>query len=406
MNLNTKNANDLISKNNAVSKSAAANIINESDVETFDVLNKNSEQIFDYIKEKIIKNLSLAVNKDNVFNLFNFTKVYSEDFKSVILNPLINFSNDEIVKRFFDILKNGQDEQKTYALEFFAEIKNTESVAFAEKYLKSEFEPLKFASIRLLSKYCEKEEYNRSIEILKNGEDEIEKLEAVEFLSCYGDKEAFDVVFEYFIKSGLSDIAALNLLYLKSFDELISEDREDEILKLLFSLLRGYPENVNFYELDYFLNENLLNYLIKSDKSFAYLICFYMKNKLEDALNDEAYAIDLSGAEKTEAEFLSDRLSAVLSGINVTETVENSLLSKDKYENLLALEFVGSLDNEPSVDKIIKLCENSNDDEITANSLNCLNRLRALDLDFIKKISEKISNPLLRAEIEKRYLNP
>ena len=65
MDLGTKNANDLISKNFEAAKSAAKAVVDTADVETFEKLTQKSEFIFDFIKEKIIKNLCCAVTKEN-----------------------------------------------------------------------------------------------------------------------------------------------------------------------------------------------------------------------------------------------------------------------------------------------------------------------------------------------------
>ena len=75
MNLGNKTLNDLISKDNSAAKEAAIKLLAEKDVESFKILNLKSEFLFDFIKEKILKNLIGAVNSKNCLNLFEFLKV-------------------------------------------------------------------------------------------------------------------------------------------------------------------------------------------------------------------------------------------------------------------------------------------------------------------------------------------
>ena len=57
MDLGTKNLNDLISKDDNASNTAAKRILDNCDVESFEKLCEKSEFLFDYIKEKYLKTL-------------------------------------------------------------------------------------------------------------------------------------------------------------------------------------------------------------------------------------------------------------------------------------------------------------------------------------------------------------
>ncbi len=85
MDLGTKNLNDLISKDDNASNTAAKRILDNCDVESFEKLCEKSEFLFDYIKEKILKNLVCAADKDNFLNTFKFIKIYNIDFEDFII---------------------------------------------------------------------------------------------------------------------------------------------------------------------------------------------------------------------------------------------------------------------------------------------------------------------------------
>ena len=175
MDLGTKNANNLINKDFNVQKSAAAVIINEPDVFSFKILAEKSEFIFDFIKDKVRLNLLNAVNEGNVLNLFGFMKYYSSDFEDVIVKSFIKFNNDDIKTRMLNILKDGTVEEKTYAVKYFAQIKDSIDKKVIGEFIISDFYPLKSASIELLSKYGDREEFDKRINILKTNTDEFEK---------------------------------------------------------------------------------------------------------------------------------------------------------------------------------------------------------------------------------------
>ena len=97
MNLGTKNLNNLTDKDFKLQNEAAESIINNRDIKSFEILVQKEDYIFDFIKEKIKRNLIRAVNKDNVLNLFCFLKIYSSEFEEFIINSFVNFPVEFIV---------------------------------------------------------------------------------------------------------------------------------------------------------------------------------------------------------------------------------------------------------------------------------------------------------------------
>ena len=343
MDLGYKLANNLTDKNYDVANKAGIDIIETSDIKAFQVLEEKSEFIFDFIKEKILKILIKSVNQNNLMNLFNFTKIYSNDFKDFILQPLINFSNDEIEKKFIDLLKNGTSEQKTYGIEFFTKIKNNLSVEFAKSNLSTDFEPLKIASIKLLKEYGEINEFNSAIKKLNSSDDDFEKFEAVEFLTTWGDKKAYDDIYKFYINSNFNEFIASNLILLKDFNHLIEEEKEEDILNIYSSLLLNLPENTSLEEIVYYLNENLLDYLIELDNNYATLLNFYLLYKLDLILDNEAYSIDLTKEEKISGNKIRESLKMVLECFDLKETIEEFINSNNQNQILITNELKENL---------------------------------------------------------------
>ncbi len=316
MDFGNKNVNNLISKDYKVSIEAAGLIINSKDIEAYRVLCEKSEFIFDFIKDKILKNLTAQVNETNVLNLFEFTKIYSPDFKDFILSSFVKFNSDKIEEKMSELLNNGSDSEKAHAVEFFTLIKKPLEINKIRKLKDIEFNPLKEASVKYLKKFNEREDYNLALKTLSYGSDNYEKLKSVEFLALYGDKEAFAPVFDYFIQSGFSYMVSSALILIKPFEELIENGLEYETFMIFSSFLMNFPEDITFNEVSQYLNSGVLNGLIETEDNFGALILVYLKYKIDLILSDGAYSIDLDKKEKAEAQNLKENLDVLISAFD------------------------------------------------------------------------------------------
>lgn len=401
MDLGNKTLNKLISKDFKASEEAADLIINKPDIEAFKILVSKAEFLFDFIKSKISKKLASKVNENNVLNLFSFLKYYSEDFSDFITNSFIKFETEKLREKIFKLLFDGSPEEKTYALEFFKISKDERIVPLAVEFSASDFNPLKNASIGLLFEYGEKEEFNKKIKILNSSSDDFEKAEAVEFLAIYGDKAAFDSVYDYFLQNE-NEITASNLLLIKNFSELIKENREKEILEIYSVILQNFPDIVSFQEINYYLEEGLFEYLAESTENFAALLSFYLNNKINLVLNDDAYSIDLTKEDRKEAEKLKTKTDTFNQIFEKREILAESLRSGNKNENIIALEIMIE-DEIYETDLIKELCLKTNCSEVMISCLNALKVLKEIDSPFLEKVKNKAENETVAAEIESYY---
>ena len=400
MNLGNKTLNDLISKDNSAAKEAAIKLLAEKDVESFKILNSKSEFLFDFIKEKILKNLIGAVNSKNCLNLFEFLKVYSPDFKGFILHPLVQFKTPEIEDKMLNFLCSGSDEEKTYATEFFTILADKTKYEKIKANLNADFEPLKIASINYLSNLGFRFEFEESLKILEdNSKDNFEKLTQVEFLAYFGDKKAFEPIYNYFINEDNSYTIANFLLDLKPFSTLIEENREDEILNILSSIILNFPDSISFEEINYYINEGLFEFLLESENNLSALILFYLKNKTELILEDENYSIDLTKENKKEANIINSKLNNAIQIFDKKETLALGLNSINYFENILSLEIIKE-ENIEIIEPIYNLLEKTTNNEIIMDILYCLQNQNKLNETLINKILLKTENEILKAQIK------
>lgn len=400
MNLGNKTLNDLISKDNSAAKEAAIKLLAEKDVESFKILNSKSEFLFDFIKEKILKNLIGAVNSKNCLNLFEFLKVYSPDFKGFILHPLVQFKTPEIEDKMLNFLRSGSDEEKTYATEFFTILADKTKYEKIKANLNADFEPLKIASINYLSNLGFRLEFEESLKILEdNSKDNFEKLTQVEFLAYFGDKKAFEPIYNYFINEDNSYTIANFLLDLKPFLTLIEENKEDEILNILSSIILNFPDSISFEEINYYINEGLFEFLLESENNLSALILFYLKNKTELILEDENYSIDLTKENKKEANIINSKLNNAIQIFDKKETLTLGLNSINYFENILSLEIIKE-ENIEIIEPIYNLLEKTINNEIIMDILYCLQNQNKLNETLINKILLKTENEILKAQIK------
>lgn len=400
MNLGNKTLNDLISKDNSAAKEAAIKLLAEKDVESFKILNSKSEFLFDFIKEKILKNLIGAVNSKNCLNLFEFLKVYSPDFKGFILHPLVQFKTPEIEDKMLNFLCSGSDKEKTYATEFFTILADKTKYEKIKANMNADFEPLKIASINYLSNLGFRLEFEESLKILEDkSKDNFEKLTQVEFLAYFGDKKAFEPIYNYFINEDNSYTIANFLLDLKPFSTLIEENKEDEILNILSSIILNFPDSISFEEINYYINEGLFEFLLESENNLSALILFYLKNKTELILEDENYSIDLTKENKKEANIINSKLNNAIQIFDKKETLTLGLNSINYFENILSLEIIKE-ENIEIIEPIYNLLEKTTNNEIIMDILYCLQNQNKLNETLINKILLKTENEILKAQIK------
>ena len=417
MDLGTKNANDLISKNFEAAKSAAKAVVDTADVETFEKLTQKSEFIFDFIKEKIIKNLCCAVTKENLSNILKFTKIYSSDFEDFIVNSWVKFANEDLTDEILTLFEQGTEEQKAYAAAYFYHINDPLAVEFLEKYAFSDFDPLAQNCAAALCSFKDKKLYNEAISVLQNAvsnsEEDFENYKYVNFLVSYGDKSAFDVLFEYFKNTSVKGFAASSILYLTNLFELADTGKLKEALCIFDNILSAYPEEISLETVFDFEILRFIKYLCKTVKdgvpqgisdiapSYIKRIILKAKYKFNLISREDIYTFDLPKDVKKEITAISEYINAL--DIPLFDGLEEELCTKDRERILETFDIILNFGKTEFSPKIAEIMANTEFEDVISEGVKILKTFGKLELIGKEEILNKIKNQNLKALTESYF---
>lgn len=423
MDLGCKNANGLISKNPETAKAAARAIVENTDIEAFCKLVEKSEFIFDFIKEKINISLCHAVNRENLQNIFKFTKIYSFDFESFIVNSWVKFANEDLTDEILTLFENGDDAQKAYAAAYFYRINDSLALEFLEKYAFSDFDPLSQNCALALSKFEDKTFYNKAILALQGNEagidtkfaDDFENFKYVSFLVSYGDKTAFETLFQYLKRTCTKGFTASNILYLTGFVELVQTGKIKEALYIFDNILSAYPEEIS---LETVLDFNILEFvkclykILNTDTKYSkdinssYIKRIILKAKYKFNLisKEDIYTFDLSRDVKKEIINISEYINAL--DIPLFDGLEEEFQTSDindKEKILEALDVVLNFGKTEFSDKIASTILNTEFEDVVSEGVKILKTFGKLNLIQKDEILNKIKNKHLKAITESYF---
>lgn len=289
----------LTGKNPTEYELVAKSMIDNSDVELFRKLVKQDDFLFDFIKENVVKRLQNACNKNNYLNLLSFLDIYSSTYDTMIARVLHSFSGDELLPQMKELFLNGSNSQKAYAVKYFSFVTTerlVEILPLIRQTAESDFEPLQFNSIEILSKLNDTESRDKAIEKLKS-DDEFKQFEAIKFLVAYQDKDSLDKIINIMKKSSLSENIASEILYLISIEELLDTNFEAGIL-VLCNIINAIPEIISLdvvYE--HFLYDVFANLPLTSSSAVLFRLA---KDKFEELVSNEEYLFDCDKKTKDE----------------------------------------------------------------------------------------------------------
>ena len=368
----------LTGKNPSEYELVAKSLVDNSDIELFKKLVKQDDFLFDFIKDNVAKRIQAACDKNNYLHLLDFIEYYSASYDTMIARVLHNFSGDELLPEMKEFYLNGSDSQKAYAAKYFSFVspeRLQEIVPLLRQTALSNFEPLAYNSIEVLSKLNDEESKNDALARLKSV-DEFEQYEAVKFLVVYQAKDALNDIIEVMKKSSLAENIASEIMYLASIEELLQKDFDSAVL-VLCNIISAIPEIlppsvVCYYDL-YNILENIEltsstavllsmakdkfaemvsndEYLFDSDKNtkdevqaINKLLQKYNKNKLTSLLYDELYdesdfvfyALDYVNEEQ-ELETLLDSKNQTLILKVLTQLKDKGMLKQEQKDIALA----------------------------------------------------------------------
>lgn len=393
----------LTGKNPADFEFAAAHIINNSDVESFQALVEKSDFLFDFIKKNVEKRLLSKINAQNYKNLLNFLKIYSYDYENVIISSLIKFADEDLTDEMLNLLENGTDEEKAYAAKYFSGVNDTLAIDLLKQNSYSEFEPLALNCALALGVMKDESSYNLAIEKL-DSEDEFEKLSAVKFLSAYNDKKAVKNIFEAMKTSSMPENIASEICYLQSFIELLQTDFKNDTLLALNHIINGLGEIIplsQIFDFELFEGVNGANVFANEEEIDSKIAVFLLntKQKFEQLTENDEYLFDESKEIKDEIYAIKDLLSS--KDPNFWEARKKQILLELNPQSdfvFFALELVQELHLTEAIDKLKELLNSQNQTLIlkTIEVIKSLGKLNEIKQD---EVLNKISDANIKAVI-------
>lgn len=383
----------LTGKNPTDFEFAAAQIVDNSDVDTFSALVEQSDFLFDFIKKNVNQRLSKAVNKNNYKNLMSFLTVYSHDYEEFIVSSIANFANEDLTDEMLDLLENGTNEQKAYSAKYFSHIHDTLALDALKKYAFCEFDALATNCAEALSAMQNKDSYNLAIEKLKS-DDEFEQISAVRFLSAYKDENCLSALFEAMKKSSMPENIASEIPYIKSFIELLDTEFKTDTILAINHIISGIGEIILLGQLFDFQLFEVLQKLIAlpADGKIA-TVLLSAKLKFEQLTENEEYIFDEDKDTKQEVYEIKNLLNHEPETFwaKQKELFTSELNEKSDFV-FSALELVQELSLTEAFDKLKELLTSSNQTVIlkTVEVIKTLGKLNEINKgDVLAKVSDE-----------------
>ena len=371
---------NITSKDN--SKNTILNMIKTANKNEFETLCDNCDFIFDFIKERIINTFVDLITKDDIKTLFEFSKIYCADFEDMIVKSWLKYANEDLTDDILEIFENGTDGQRAYCASYFKHIKDPLALDCLNKYALSDFTPLKINCAQTLRAFNQIEQYENIKNIIKNSNDDFEKLSAYEFISAYGCSDAIKFISDNLKDSPFKVDIVSYLLDFNSLENIKNTLSKEEIIEIFNTLIEGYPEDISLNTISYYrildfckimLELKAYNSLIytrikflefnsndiysfdldKNLKNELNSICTYLKNlNLEFHFEDNEISFDIVKELKLEKHYLdianlvnskkiSDTLIAkavlILKELNQTNLIDKSVINSIENENVRTL---------------------------------------------------------------------
>ena len=350
MNLNTKNAKNIISKDVNVSKKAAADIVDGCDFDSYKTLCENSCEIFDFLIDKIIKNLASSTNKTNLKSTFEFAKLYNPVFEDYILSSWFKFADDDLTDSVLDMLENGNINKKIYAAKYFTKVKDPLALDSLNKFAFSENVELSCACACALSSFGDTKARNISLEALSSGDD-FKKYYAMKFLVAYSNVNDLKIIIDNLNSCLFASEIAQDILYKYNYENLCKLFGADSAICVYDEIISAYPEDVSLETVYDFDILGFVKILKRSADSYLQRILADIKHVFEIINENSVYTYDLKGDYLKYVKSVSDELI----GVSISPDVVAKELFEDTKRSLRAINTLINLNSSNVSDEIIKL---------------------------------------------------
>lgn len=402
---------DLTAKDEQKAYAAAQSIINNTDVEAFQLLADKSEFLFDFVKNNVCKRLQRAINENNYRNLFAFFKIYCPDFEDVIVSAIAQFANEDLTDEMCGLLENGTDEEKAYAARYFSHIPDTIASDTLTEYAFSDNEAIAFNSAKALASMQIDAAYKKAIESLKD-EDEFTVLKAVKFLVAFGNKEAVQYVLDAMETSSMAENIAGEIPFMESLLVLLNKQEDkSKVLLCIDNILSGLGEILPLNQIFCFELFEVLEYLItyntQNKNPQASVVLLKALSKFEMLTENDEYTFDEDKNTKQEIEDIYNLLNKQQEYFwNAQKNLvknELQLESVSLYRISNALRIIAEYKLSQAINEVRALLD-SNNEILLCEVVSTLKQLDALaDVDK-DAVVDKVKDENKKALLESLFL--
>ena len=389
---------NITSKDNQLSLKTTETLIKSENLDLFRELCEKADFIFPFLKEKIIKNFVKLVNKEDLKNVFNFTKIYCEDFEDLIVNSWTKFANEDLTDEILELFETGTDEQKTYCAKYFSKIQDPLALELLILNSKSSFSPLKINCAKTLSVFSERTVLEEMKNVISNSNDEFEKVEAFEFINAYGGEEQIKFIIQNCFNSPFSSTIIANLLDFNNLETLKIILKEEEIIRIFELIIEEYPEDISLNTIQYYQIYDFIELIYNYKNAYGNNVLLLAKNKFNEFSENDIYSFDLDNNLKNELKEITKLLNSLNLAFSVQELEYNSNCA---FRFSLALDVVQSMNLQEHSNKILNLINDKKlSEDLIAQSaqvLKAFNKLEEIDLSIIDDLKNENVKALIKS---------
>lgn len=385
---------NITSKDINLSRRTILEMLKEASSEDFSELCDKSDFIFPFLKERITKDFISLVESDDIDTIFDFSNIYSADFEDMIVLSLIKFDSDDIKNRISNLLKEGNDSQKAYAVRYFIEKNDNSIINFIKDFSKSDFYFLKINAACALNKFSADDIYEEAKKEALSCEDDFEKLSYIEFIAACKKQDAIQFIAQCAKSSPLKISMVSTLFDFFELNEIKNILDEDSLVELYCALIEGYPEDIGLDSVGYYGILDFSKLIYSFATPFALSSLIEAKLKFEEYSTNDIYLFDLDKNSKQDVKELFEYLKSLNLDFYPEFEIEN------RNEFLLELNLIEELRIEKYCEKIAELI-NSNllKDELLAKSAMVLKNFNKANL-INSSILDNIENKNVKALVE------
>ena len=379
---------NITSKDLNLSLNTIKTLINTSNLEDFGELCEKSDFIFPFLKKRITDDFVKLINKENLNAVFEFSKIYCEDFEDLIVKSWVKFACEDLTDKILELFENGTNEQKTYCASYFKYIQDPLALEYLNEFAKSDFEALMLNCAKTLSVFKDETILNEMKNIIKTQDDEFEKLSAFNFICSYNGEENIKFIVQNAFSSPFLSNILSNLMDFCGIEYLKTILGEDDLIKIFQTIIEKYPEEISIDTAYYWNFIDYINLIYSFNNQYSKNVLILAREKFKEYSTNDIYLFDFDKNTKEEIKNIAKLLNSLDLTFKLNENYDNMQLSA-------CLSVIKELKLVEYCDFLIDLLNNANEEK-TAQIVLVLKKLEKTNL-INHEIIENMQNENLKA---------